>query len=610
MPSLVFSLRDLRILRITIRGLVPPQAKNRLGSDGPRKFSARPEAGNQPHSFDHDHGGIIASIPSRPGSFVLSSSADRDGSTRGIEEAEAEGSAGEASMPPFARRSSGSSPSTPPRQQQSSSSSSGGGGTERDDDFNARRSARVSTGRYAADGDTWVEALAVCEVPTKPGDGGAGNGGKKGGGLFRKLKSRSSGSVDQNDGAEAAAGSETRGCDATTEADVAAASQRLTLRPYFQSRNTGQRVWDEPPSGASNIVYASPEARRMAQAQLEEMRSTYAAAAVERRREREESRREMEAAAAESRRMANGGGGKLSTVIPKVFKRSAGAGAGAGGDANSQPTSSLLGNSGSSNRSSRRPRGTLILADEGGSRGIPRSILEESRELARANKSGGDGRHHGRREKSSRRKQYEADLQRAMLMSLDVGGGSVMGAGESRRSSRAAPEPISSSTGLTREEEEQLAMATALSLSEQEARPGSELDRRTPSPSTGSASSSHKRVDGNGQKQPPSSSSTSSSYAKITAGMRPSLSDFARADSRGSSSSGPLRASDFGASDASDSDAEFLDCGGGGKMPAVVDRRGGRGDGGKGSPTGYEVEWLSSSPSKWKKAGYNQWCLD
>lgn len=60
---------------------------------------------------------------------------------------------------------------------------------------------------------------------------------------------------DGDDGATAATSADQSVLD---EADVAAASQRLTLRPYFQSQNTRQRVWDEPPSGASNIVYATP----------------------------------------------------------------------------------------------------------------------------------------------------------------------------------------------------------------------------------------------------------------------------------------------------------------------------------------------------------------
>lgn len=89
--------------------------------------------------------------------------------------------------------------------------------------------------------------------------------------------------------------------------------------------------------------------------------------------------------------------------------------------------------------------------------GIPKSILDESNELADATDA----------------KDYEADLQRAMLMSMGIGGGSIMGVGDykNRSSSKSmhGSSPTSTS-GLTRMEEEQLAMAVAMSLSEQEAR--------------------------------------------------------------------------------------------------------------------------------------------
>ena len=293
-------------------------------------------------------------------------------------------------------------------------------------DFNARRSARVAAGRYTADDDNWVEALAVCETgsPTNRAAGGGGATKKTGGGIFRKFKSSKGGSSDGEDDHSD-----------DNDADVAAASQRLTIRPYFQSQKTGKRVWDEPPSGASNIVYATPEARRMAHAQLEEMRSSFARAALVRRQERAE--REA-SASSEQTRNGGGGGGWLST-IPKAFKRAGNA------DAN-QSSSSLLGSS----QMSRRGR----MPDDGG---IPKSILDESNELAGAADA----------------KDYEADLQRAMLMSMGIGGGSVMGVGDNKRRSSSKSMHSSSPTstsGLTRMEEEQLAMAVAMSLSEQEAR--------------------------------------------------------------------------------------------------------------------------------------------
>ena len=127
------------------------------------------------------------------------------------------------------------------------------------DDFNARRSSRAALKKYEPDNDNWIEALAVCEIPIKPGYGDnrsspKSSGGK--GGLLRKFKSKNNVTTDKESEAELQSPENT---------DIADASQRLQLRPYFQSRNTGKRVWDEPPSGASNIIYATPEARKMAQ---------------------------------------------------------------------------------------------------------------------------------------------------------------------------------------------------------------------------------------------------------------------------------------------------------------------------------------------------------
>ena len=107
------------------------------------------------------------------------------------------------------------------------------------DDFNARRSSRVAAGRYEADNDNWTEALAVCEIPIKPGYGdkpasSSSNNDKKNGGsggILRKFKSSISNSGDSKD---------EELLQSPIEADIAAASQRLTLRPYFQSQNTGK----------------------------------------------------------------------------------------------------------------------------------------------------------------------------------------------------------------------------------------------------------------------------------------------------------------------------------------------------------------------------------
>jgi len=108
------------------------------------------------------------------------------------------------------------------------------------DDFNARRSSRVAADRYEADNDNWTEALAVCEIPIKPGYGdkpasSSSSNDKKnggGGGILRKFKSSISNSSDSKD----------EELQSPIEADIAAASQRLTLRPYFQSQNTGKFI--------------------------------------------------------------------------------------------------------------------------------------------------------------------------------------------------------------------------------------------------------------------------------------------------------------------------------------------------------------------------------
>lgn len=116
------------------------------------------------------------------------------------------------------------------------------------DQFSARRSARVSTKKFAeGDNDTWHENLAVIENPQASAAAAAA----------ASSSGRSSGIDNAGNGSAN---------DGTAEA-----IPQLTLRSYFQSKSTGQRVWDEPPSGASNVVYASEEVRRMAMIQMEDL---------------------------------------------------------------------------------------------------------------------------------------------------------------------------------------------------------------------------------------------------------------------------------------------------------------------------------------------------
>jgi len=356
------------------------------------------------------------------------------------------------------------------------------------DDFSARRSARVAVGEYAADNDTWVEALAVCELPRKAGGGGTTNSGNgKSSGLLSKFKSSSKKKHEMDDS------SNSNTTNNIPEEDLASASQRLTLRPYFQSQNTGQRVWDEPPSGASTILYATAEARKMAQAQLEEMRNTYANAAVRRRLEREE----LKVVKEEKKllqRQSNGGGKSSGGVLrlSRLFKKtglvseerkSSNNTISENDDENDQhgDDDALLLNysqgitnqnndttTNNTNNSNRKPK-----AANNNNGMIPKSILQESKEMAR----------------SDLRSKYEEELQMAMMLSMNMGGGSVMGVGDCtvgnassgsgseacHHATTTKPPPLVSAltpsynndaTSMSLEEQEQLAMA--LSLSEQQ----------------------------------------------------------------------------------------------------------------------------------------------
>ena len=90
------------------------------------------------------------------------------------------------------------------------------------DTFGPRRSTRVSTKKYSHDGDSWQEKLAVCEMPKTP-----------------------SGTI------------------------------KMTIRSYYSNQRSGERVWDEPPSGASRVLPATEEMRKMAEIQLQEMQLSF-----------------------------------------------------------------------------------------------------------------------------------------------------------------------------------------------------------------------------------------------------------------------------------------------------------------------------------------------
>ena len=49
---------------------------------------------------------------------------------------------------------------------------------------------------------------------------------------------------------------------------------KLVVRPYFESSRSRNRVWDEPPTGASTIHHATSHARQMAEKQLNDYLGT------------------------------------------------------------------------------------------------------------------------------------------------------------------------------------------------------------------------------------------------------------------------------------------------------------------------------------------------
>lgn len=100
--------------------------------------------------------------------------------------------------------------------------------------YEPRRSDRVGEAAYdlaQADGDTWVERIAVCEGGAAPTTSPSDHGGT-----------------------------------ATT-----LSSNQLVLRSYFRNQRTRQRAWDEPPSGASNIAFATADDRRDAELRRKEL---------------------------------------------------------------------------------------------------------------------------------------------------------------------------------------------------------------------------------------------------------------------------------------------------------------------------------------------------
>ena len=86
--------------------------------------------------------------------------------------------------------------------------------------YRPRRSQNVASDLAQSDGDLWQEKLAVCEGTTTEGE------------------------------------------------------PKLIIRSFYRNKRTGDRVWDEPPSGAGSVVHATSEMRKKADMQKEELELT------------------------------------------------------------------------------------------------------------------------------------------------------------------------------------------------------------------------------------------------------------------------------------------------------------------------------------------------
>ncbi len=90
--------------------------------------------------------------------------------------------------------------------------------------FHARQSGRVAATSITTDHDIWVERLAVVDM------------------LVPNAYTR-----------------------------TGQAKYELQIRSFFESQLSGQKCWDEPPSGAESIQYANDEMRRMAEMQKNDL---------------------------------------------------------------------------------------------------------------------------------------------------------------------------------------------------------------------------------------------------------------------------------------------------------------------------------------------------
>jgi hypothetical protein len=108
-------------------------------------------------------------------------------------------------------------------------------------------------------------AAAAATAPPVPSNNNNG----KGAGAYQARRSNKTTAVQvQSDGAQ------WKERLAVCEGVSDAGEPNLTIRSYYRNVTTLEKVWDEPPSGASEILFAPPEQRERADLQKQEMQRT------------------------------------------------------------------------------------------------------------------------------------------------------------------------------------------------------------------------------------------------------------------------------------------------------------------------------------------------
>mmetsp|Transcript_7435 Transcript_7435/g.14068 ORF Transcript_7435/g.14068 Transcript_7435/m.14068 type:complete len:119 (+) Transcript_7435:1091-1447(+) len=90
----------------------------------------------------------------------------------------------------------------------------------KDMEYKPQPSTRISTNEVSCDNDTWTEYLTIVEV---------------------------------------------------SRSDRRRNSFELQIRSFFESKATGQKVWGEPPTGATRVLWATEEMKKMAHEQMSDL---------------------------------------------------------------------------------------------------------------------------------------------------------------------------------------------------------------------------------------------------------------------------------------------------------------------------------------------------